>query len=184
MYLSGVRHFSVVKYLSINYNDIDISLGFNKNYNVSINEHWVPWGRCFTIKSYNVSLDGRILILPIHEGERSIGNEHHISTSEPHLSVIPYSGMYLSPETKLLGLYDNKWPLPVVGINLASSEYMDYPLKMSKNIAYSRNGEACEINQVPVEYISCIEEMAVKRYKEAPQCANGMQVKCFFSIRL
>ena len=175
MYLSGVRHFSVVKYLSINYNDIDISLGYNKNYNVSIDEHWVPWGRCFTIKSYNVSHDGRILIFPIHKGERSIGNDHHISTSGPHFSVIPYSGMYLSTETKLLGLYDNKWPLPVVGVNLASSEYMDYPLKMSKSITYSRNGKACNINQVPAEYISCIEEMAVKRYKEAPpQCANGI----------
>ena len=92
--------------------------------------------------------------------------------------------MYLSPETKLLGLYDNKWPLPVIGVNLASSEYMDYPLKMSKSITYSRNGQVCDNDQVPAEYISCIEEMAVKSYKEAPQCANGMQLKCCFQSDL
>ena len=83
--------------------------------------------------------------------------------------------MYLSQETKLLGLYDNKWPIPVVGVNLATSEYMDYPLKMWKNIIYSRNGKVCDNTQVPAKYISCIEEWAVRKYKEA-RCPKGMQV--------
>ena len=69
-----MRYFTVLKRMFINFKKIDISLGFNKNYNVTIDEQWVPWGRCFTIKSYNVSHNERILIVPIHNGERSIGN--------------------------------------------------------------------------------------------------------------
>ena len=83
--------------------------------------------------------------------------------------------MYLSQDTKLLGLYENKWPFPVVGVNLASSEYMDYPLKMWKNIIYSRNGEACDETLIQAKYISCIEEWAIKRYGEAHWCPKSMQ---------
>lgn len=82
--------------------------------------------------------------------------------------------MYLSQEAKLLGLYENKWPFPVVGVNLASSEYMDYPLKMWKNIIYSRNGKACDTTQISSKYVSCIQDWAVKRYKEAHQCPKGV----------
>ena len=81
--------------------------------------------------------------------------------------------MYLSPETKLLGLYHNKWPLPVVGISVENSEYMDYPLKMLKNKIYSRNGKSCDNTQHPTEYISCVENWAVKRYKESG-CQKGL----------
>ena len=82
--------------------------------------------------------------------------------------------MYLSHETKLLGLYENKWPLPVIGLNLANSEYMDYPLKIWKNIIYSRNGKVCDNTKMSAEYISCIEDWAIKRYKEAHWCPKGM----------
>ena len=58
--------------------------------------------------------------------------------------------MYLSHETKLLGLYENMWPIPVVGVNLATSEYMDFPLKMERKILYSRDGEACDSTQLQI----------------------------------
>ena len=81
--------------------------------------------------------------------------------------------MYLSHETSLLGLYENKWPSPVLGISLASGEYMDYPLKMGKNIVYSRDDTACDTKLTTCNYISCIEDWAVKKYMAAA-CPKGM----------
>ena len=81
--------------------------------------------------------------------------------------------MYLSHEARLLGLYENKWPSPVIGISVASGEYMDYPLKMGKNIVYSRDGIACDSELTTSNYINCIEDFAIKRYMAA-ECPKGI----------
>ena len=84
--------------------------------------------------------------------------------------------MYLSHETKLLGLYENMWPIPVVGVNLATSEYMDFPLKMERKILYSRDGEACDSTQTSNKYANCIEKWAIKRYQECHWCPKGLRL--------
>ena len=69
-------YFAVLDSLYINNKKIDIVLGYNNNYNVNIDEQWVPWGKCFTIKSYNASHNERIFVQPIHDGERGLGIGH------------------------------------------------------------------------------------------------------------
>ena len=55
---------------------MDIITGYNSKYNVKIDEHWVPWGRCYTIKSYKTSSNkAKIFIKPIHNGGQDIGIE-------------------------------------------------------------------------------------------------------------
>ena len=54
--------------------EVEFTLGYNKKYNINIEEQWVPWGRCYTIKSYNVSRGETIYINPIHNGHRPLGS--------------------------------------------------------------------------------------------------------------